>query len=267
LTEEEILKKYNIINNTSKKFFNGSEWDSNSCGKFIIIAKLNKYYTSKNNIKHYFYYLCKFEDGTIVEVERSAITSGFIKNPNSPVVHGVGYIGQGKWKSRLNGEITKEYGVWKRIMERCYSGYDRYLSYKNISVDEKWHCFQDFCEDLPYLKGYKNWKDDDNSKNEWEIDKDILCNELGIYPKIYSKSTCMFILKEDNELEMHNRTKDNYLTGLTYIATRLSDNYTQEFFNQSEFARKWGLQSSKIWRCLNSKNNKQHKGWAFKVKE
>ncbi len=149
-------------------------------------------------------------------------------------------------------------------MERCYS--NRYLSYKDVLVDETWHCFQNFCEDIQYLEGYKNWKEDNNQKNKWEIDKDILCDELNIHPKIYSKDTCMFILRIINNMEMHNRTKENYLTGLTYIATRLSDNFIEEFINQNEFAKKFNLQQSKIWMCINKKR-KSHKGWTFKVKE
>lgn len=168
-----------------------------------------------------------------------------VKNPNSPVVQGFGFIGQGKWKSRIAGTITKEYGLWKRIIERCYSGYEIYSTYSNILVDESWHSYQVFCEDIQYLKGYEEWISDNDSK--WELDKDILCNQLKIYPKIYSKDTCMFVLKDENFLEMSNRVKTNYLTGMTYIATRLSDNYTEEFVNQTDFARKWGIASI---RCL-----------------
>lgn len=32
-------KKYVIIENNSKVYFNGSIWNSNNCGKFMIMAK------------------------------------------------------------------------------------------------------------------------------------------------------------------------------------------------------------------------------------
>jgi hypothetical protein len=138
--------------------------------------------------------------------------------------------------------------------------------YENVLIDKSWYCFQNFCEDILKLDGYESWKNDNNKINKWQLDKDILCEKFNIYPKIYSKNTCKFVLNTDNNSEMHNRTRQNYLTGLEYIATRLSDFYTEEFTNQSEFARKWGLNQSKVWRCINNKA-KQHKGWTFRIKE
>ena len=258
------MEEYKLIENSSKVYFNGSEWDSNRHGKFKIIGKIDRFYEYDDLIKRYNYYLCKFEDGTIVDSDRTSIKNGSVRNPNNPIIHGIGYMGQGEWKCRINGEMTKEYRVWKGMLGRCYDG--RFPTYDNIWVSKRWHCFQNFCEDIVNLDGYENWKNDKNRINEWQLDKDILCAKLSVNPKIYSKETCLFILQEDNEIEMQDRTKQNYLTGLTYIATRLSDNYTEDFINQSEFARKWNLNCSNIGRCIHNKV-KQYKGWTFKIKE
>lgn len=111
-----------------------------------------------------------------------------------------------------------------------------------------------FCEDIQHLKGYDEW----NVKN-YELDKDIICDKLKIYPKIYSKDTCMFIPKSDNG------TYSN-LTGLTYIATRISDSYEEEFMVMTVFANKYNLQQQGISSCIRKKT-KQHKGWTFRIKE
>ena len=80
------------INNKSKIYFNGSKWNIKKYGTIEIIAKLNR----RN------YYLCKFDDGTIVEARSSNIKAGVVKNPNYPIIYNMGYIGEGKWKSRIN---------------------------------------------------------------------------------------------------------------------------------------------------------------------
>jgi len=55
-----------------------------------------------------------------------------------------------------------------------------------------------------------------------------------------------------------------YLTH--YIATRLCDNYMEEFTVQREFANKWGLDYKKISACIKG-HIKTHKGWRFKIKQ
>ena len=80
-----------------------------------------------------------------------------------------------------------------------------------------------------------------------------------ILTKIYSKETCKFITGTENRVIAG-------VTGLTYIATRLSNGYIEEFCNQSEFARNWGLDSSAIIKCLHKTQN-AHKGWVFEYKK
>lgn len=41
--------------------------------------------------------------------------------------------------------------------------------YKGVVVCEHWHCFQNFCSDLPAIPGYNNWKD---NPVKYEFDKD-----------------------------------------------------------------------------------------------
>lgn len=133
-----------------------------------------------------------------MEAEYRTFRNGKIKNPNYPSVYNVGYIGEGKWESGNSNKKTKEYETWKKMLQRCYDKkyQEKQPTYKDITVDARWHNFQNFCEDIQNLDGYKDWK----NNNGMELDKDILCNILNISPKIYSKDTCMFVTKEKNNL-------------------------------------------------------------------
>ena len=254
------MKEYKLIENTSKIFYNGSKWKSNSCGMFIIIGKIDKDYSDKDNIKKYNYYLCKFEDGTITKANQSAINGGKVKNLNYPLVCGIGYVGQGKWLPKYNGKETKEYSIWKAMITRCYSKnfHIKNPAYIDVIVCDRWHCFQNFCEDIQLLDGYSKWINNIG----YELDKDILCERLNVISKIYSPETCIFISKKDNV--SYTVSKRN-LTGLTYIGIS-PDNKEYEFTNQNDFALKHNLNRGTISACIN-KRRKQHKGWTFKIKE
>jgi hypothetical protein len=61
----------------------------------------------------------QFEDGTIVKnIQYVHLKNGQIKNPNTPRIHGVGYMGQGiytSWKEHL-----RIYKTWIGMLDRCY---------------------------------------------------------------------------------------------------------------------------------------------------
>ena len=256
------IQQYDIKENKSKVFYNGSVWDSNNCGKFEILGRTNKFIINKKGWKDFRYYLCKFEDGTVVEVVKDAIKSGSVKNPNYPSVCGIGYIGQGRRNSKHNGRKSREYSIWTDMILRCYSEVFKFKipSYRDVTVCKRWHSFQNFCDDIQYLNGYEQWK----NKNNYQLDKDILCSKLNISPKIYSPETCMFISQKDNVSESTTR---KHLATLNLIYTGISPNGEEyDFVNQSEFAREHGLQQQLINKCLKGKL-KTHKEWKFKVKE
>ena len=95
-------------------------------------------------------------------------------------------------------------------------------------------------------------------KREYALDKDIKIKGN----KIYSKDSCIFTLFCVNSADSCKRTK---ITGLTYLGIRLSDNYQEEFTNQSEFARKYDLYLSTVNKCLKGKQ-KVTGGWKFQIK-
>lgn len=252
---KDILKRYNIIENNSKKYYNGSVWESQSCGKFTIIGKTNRHNKKNSHI----YCLCRFEDGAVVESDFTNIKKGNIKSPNFPNVYGVGYMGQGDWSSKRNGKTIKEYTTWIHMLRRCYSEnfHTNNPTYRGVTVCKEWLCFQNFCNDIQKIDGYNEWK----NNSGYELDKDVICEKKQIHPKIYSPETCMFISKKDNSSESTTRRN---LTGLTYIG--VSPNGKEyEFNNQKKFAEENNLNGGLINACVH-KRRRHHKNWKFYIK-
>jgi hypothetical protein len=139
----------------------------------------------------------QFDDGTITYHNQiSPIRRGTLKNPNKISVLGVGCIGQGKYKTRLNEKLSFIYQTWINMLKRVYTeAYQRrFPTYKDVTVCEEWHNFQNFA----------GWFEE-NYKPEymhgWHLDKDIICREC----KIYSPETCVFVPMVINTFIVPNR--------------------------------------------------------------
>lgn len=196
------ISNYKIIKNTSKIYPNGSVWLSRSSGYFTIIGKIDD---GKRSSIHF---LCEFEDGGLVVSDMTNIKIGNIQSPNKRSYCGVGYIGHGDCQlcEVGTGHYTKEGGIWTDMIIRCYGQKKDCPSYKSTIVCDRWKCFQYFCEDIIRLPNYDLWK---STNGIYELDKDIICEQNLIYPKIYSPNTCMFITKHDNVSESTTR-KNKY---------------------------------------------------------
>lgn len=245
------------MDNNNKVFYNGSIWMSNNCGEFKIIGKSDRYRIYKNNTHVHIYYFCEFSDGTIVEAETTSIKRGNVGNPNIITLGGIGYIGQGKWKSSVKSKITKEYNLFSSIIERCYNPTSksyRYYGLLGMTLCKELHNFQNFCDMLYSLENYEEWKND--SLMYWELDKDTLCDKLNIYPKVYSSKTCLFVTKSNNILEMQNRL---------YNKKHLATSPTGEqfiFTNITAFSKENNLTKSHVSDCLLGRAS-HHKKWTF----
>ena len=120
---------------------------------------------------------------------------GEIKNLYHPSVYGMGFIGQGEYKSKVNGKRTKYYKYWQDMLERCYDEkyHKKQPTYKDCFVNEEAHCLQDFGA----------WFDENYYEIEgeqMELDKDILCKGN----KEYSFNTMIFVPQRINVLFIKN---------------------------------------------------------------
>ena len=143
--------------------------------------------------KHYQrFYECKFLESGYTDIFVSGrIKEGNIKDPFSPSLVGVGYLG-----NILPKYYPKEYGVWKGMIRRCYDvNHMHYNLYgaNSVTVCERWHCFENFVNDLPFIEGF----DEKLFYNgELNLDKDL--KQKFSINKIYSPETCVFLPKRIN---------------------------------------------------------------------
>ena len=176
------------------------EENYNTFGSKMIIIDYRRY----NDIDVYF----PEYDWTYKGAEYGTFEKGQIRCPYEPRVHGVGYIGEGKYKTKENNKHTKCYDAWKDMLRRCYSEefHEKEPTYKNCSVDDNWLNFQNFA------KWYEN--------NYYEIvgermhlDKDILIKGN----RIYSSNTCVYVPQVINTLFIKcDNKRGNYPVGVYY---------------------------------------------------
>lgn len=159
-------------------------------------------------IEYFNYKNCttRFKSGFILkDVMYGNIITGSVSNPYHPSVFGVGYIGVGVHKTSYKGNKEVLYDKWYKMLERayCLKYKEKHPTYKNVTVCEEWHNFQNFAEWYysNYNSDYMKW---------WELDKDILIRGN----KIYSPETCCFVPQEINKLLSKPSKCRKYPTGV-----------------------------------------------------
>lgn len=140
----------------------------------------------------------KFENtGGITRTNTTDLRRDSVRDYYAPSIAGVGYFGQGEYKSRINKKMTKEYQVWSGMITRCYDekSLQKEPSYRECSVCKEWHNFQTFAK----------WMiEESNYREGWQLDKDLKNPEN----KVYCPENCLFIPKELNKALVVNRTSD-----------------------------------------------------------
>lgn len=172
-----------------------------------------------------------FSDNTLVcNQPYSVFHNGEIKNNNIPSVCGIGYVGYGKYKSRINKKITEEYNIWESMITRVYykKFLDRTETYHNCSICKEWLNFQNFAQ----------WY----NENKWTDilplvpDKDILVKGN----KEYNPTTVLLLDQRLNNLFLsHKINRGNLPIGVKwdkernkYIASCGTKEYHKKFIGR-----------------------------------
>lgn len=124
-------------------------------------------------------------------------TRGKVKCPYEPRYHDHGYLGEGVYEIKENGELTKCYRTWYHMLERCYGQLSVFKTptYKDCYVCDEWLNYQKFA--YWFENNYYQINDD-----VMELDKDILYKGN----KIYSPDTCVFVNSKINTLFVKSDT-------------------------------------------------------------
>lgn len=138
--------------------------------------------------------------------------NGSVKNPYDKTLHGIGYLGVGKYVSRVDGKRSHCYGVWDAIIDRCYCNKEKYPAYcdQTIVCDE-WHNYQVCAE----------WFDENkyDVNERLHIDKDILFP----HSNMYSPPTCLLVPQRINMLFMNKPNNRGLPNGITkYVSGYLA---------------------------------------------
>lgn len=178
----------------SKKYPLGSVHATNDFGPLEIVGRYDEPKCDLYRVRF-------LSTGYETKARTSSIVKGMVKDPYVPTVFGRGYLGSGKYTSKINGKTTREYKLWTGMFYRCYSKDPQYTNYRlrDIQVCRRWNDFQLFCEDIQDLEGYLAWKSGFNMA----LDKDLRFNGT------YSPDSCMFISKAENSRESALRQHSN----------------------------------------------------------
>jgi hypothetical protein len=166
----------------NKEVHIGDVFETNSSGNCEVVSFMSKRIVSVKFI----------ETGTICNnIRISTLLRGVLKDYYRPIVHGVGFLGEGLHTTTNSPTAAKH---WYSMMGRCYS--DKYtkdgnLWYDDVVVVNEWHNFQNFAE----------WFSRQYREGGWHLDKDLRKPNL----RVYGPDTCSFIPQELNHLLNRNK--------------------------------------------------------------
>ena len=122
----------------------------------------------------------------------------------SKLIYGVATNSGGKYKSRIDGKVTKAHTTWYSVLRRAYCPkyHVRQPTYIGCSVSDEWLDFQDFAD----------WFENHEYSNRgYHLDKDLLIPGN----KIYAPDRCAFVPRQLNNLILDSgAARGQYLQGV-----------------------------------------------------
>jgi len=140
------------------------------------------------------------------------VLKGAVKYPYSRSVCDIGYVGVGRHKISVDGELTKVYTVWVSMIHRCYNETQIRTQdkYKDLLVCPEWNNFQTFGDwfEEHYIKGY-------------ELHVGIMVRDDV---KMFCSNTCVFIPRLLNGLLVKTPEESpiTHIMGKFYTSVRVN---------------------------------------------
>ena len=184
------------LNDVSYKDCVGKVCKSKSSGDFKVLK-----YNDNANVEIQF-----INTGYETSATLGNIRNGKVEDRYLPSVYGVGVIGD-KYPITINSVQTKEYVLWKHMLQRCYS--DDFKkerpTYEGCQISENFKSYEYFYEWCHEQVGFGN--------EGFHLDKDSLVKGN----KVYSENTCVFIPQEVNTLlTKSTASRGKHLIGVSW---------------------------------------------------
>lgn len=198
MSETRVVNKY--LNDISYKDCVGKVCKSKLSDDFKIVK-----YNDAKDVEIQF-----LKTGYEATAQLGHIKRGKVKDPYVPSVHGVGITGT-KYPTSECGVNTKEYEIWKHMLERCYSDAlkKQRPTYEGCEVSENFKSYEYFYEWCNKQVGFDN----EGDENPFHLDKDLLTKGN----KVYSEDSCVFIPREINSLlTKRDNNRGEYLIGVSW---------------------------------------------------
>ena len=199
-----------------------------------------RYSHSKSNMA-YWEYMCKCGKTHVARANTVTYQTKKKQDPELPSCGCVELARKTKHGYRKAKETHPTYKVYRSMMDRCYNpnspGYQWYGAV-GVTVCDEW-------------KGnpvsFIEWALSSGWMPDLHIDKDILSEEKGIHPHVYSPETCQWVSAKENVGFATNRDNfgkhPNVRLSHAEVAELLETYFSGEVTNQSELARIFGLMS------------------------
>ena len=191
------------INDISYKDCIGKVCKSKSSGDFKVLK-----YKDSENVEIQF-----LKTGYKVFARLHNIRKGDVKDRYLPSVYGVGIVGT-KYPVSEGGVLTKEYGLWCNMLQRCYSNTSKKKNptYEGCEVSDNFKYYEYFYEWCHNQIGFGN----DGNGNPFHLDKDLLIKGN----KVYSEDSCVFLPAEINTaLVKCTASRGKHLIGVSWSKT------------------------------------------------
>lgn len=166
----------------------GKKLESNNYGPFIVLPLI--YFNLHKNRNEYMVYF--LETGYSTNVCKKEIDERKIKDPLAKKIFDIACLGNAKKQD--NPQL---YAIWFAMLNRCYNKTNKQYKWygeKGTTVDEEWHVFENFLNDVVTLEGY-----DKNKLNRKELNLDKDKKQPNVTKKIYSKNFCCWITPKENQ--------------------------------------------------------------------
>lgn len=160
----------------AEKYMLGSFHETNSSGWLEVVG-----YVDRDQRK------VRFTDTGFETITRlSSIRLGMVKDPYSPSVLGVGYLGE-----PISHPLYRVlYTRWVTMLKRVY------VFKMGKSVSSEWLCFANFLKDAIELEGFELFQNS-SIRKQIDLDGDIIPLSKG-KPPMYSRDTCKWVRHIDN---------------------------------------------------------------------